>query len=69
MLKNNHNFLFQNNSVEIWKDKNSKKNATKKAIQIWNVNVENKVEMIKLSQNQLRHKLILITVLDIQIKL
>ena len=49
MLKNNHNFLFQNNSVEIWKDKNSKKNATKKAIQIWNVNVENKVEMIKLS--------------------
>ena len=69
MLKNNHNFLFQNNSVEIWKDKNSKKNATKKAIQIWNVNVENKVEMIKLSQNQLRHKLILITVLDILIKL
>ena len=69
MLKNNHNFLFQNNSVEIWKDKNSKKNATKKAIQIWNVNVENKVEMIKLSQNQLRHKLILIIVLDIYIKL
>ena len=29
----------------------AKKNATKKAIQIWNVNVENKVEMIKLSQN------------------